>query len=112
MKIQDQIGPRRGRPRHCLRLDPRRGAWFPEEAVAVGVEALRLDRHVHSSESDFGVLLIAAARPSGPIYQDVRVVEDFFVAWQKLHGFDVSRLRDREWDDEIAKEIGRSGGQR
>src|SRR5262249_61535680 len=95
MKIQDQIGPRRGRPRHSLRLDPRRGAWFPEEEVAVGVEALRLDRHVHSSESDFGVLFIAAARPSGSIYQDVGVVVDFFVAGPKLHGVDAWALRDR-----------------
>ena len=48
---------------------------------------------VHSSESDLEVMLIASARPCGSVDQDVRMVDDFPVAGQKLDSFDVSRLR-------------------
>src|SRR5262249_14348527 len=112
MKIENQISPRTGRPGHPFRFDCRRGAWLPEEEVAVGIEAFGLNRHIHSAESDLWVLLVAAARRPAAINQDVRVVEDFLVAGQKLNRLDVTRLRDRDRDDEVAEDISRSSGQR
>src|SRR5262245_43129205 len=101
MKIQNQVGSGVGSPRHLFWFDRGSGTWLPEEKVAVRIEALRFNRHIHPAESDLAVLLVAATRRSGSVNQDVCVMEDFFVAGQQLYGFDVSRLCDGNGDDEI-----------
>jgi hypothetical protein len=110
--VEDQVGVAVDPPGHVRWLGDGGRAGLPEEEVAVGLEALGFQLHVHAAEPGARVARVQPPRGPGAVEQDVRVVHDGLVARAQLERPHVARRRHRDGDHEVAEHVRAFGGHR
>ena len=109
VNVEDEVHAGIGAPCHAVGFDDRAAARLPGKKLAVGLEALLFEDHVHAGKARAGGGL-AAARRVGTIENDVGVMKDPRIAGPDLDGPYPSRGGDRNGHDEIPKGLAGIGG--
>ena len=99
-------------PGHAGRLRYRGRPRLPEQEVAVGLEAVRLQLHVHAREADAGIARVAPARGAGGVDEHIGVVDDLLVSRPQLQGPHIVHALAGNGKDEVAEYVAAFGRER
>ncbi len=109
--VEDEVIAGIDAPGHAGRFDDGGRIGFPEEEVAVGIEAIAgADFELHAGDAGAPVIRVLAAELGSAVDEDVGVVDDARVAGEDLNSADIAGARDIDRIDEVAEEVLAVGG--
>ena len=90
MRVENQVSTFIQTEGHPVRIHIGKGSWLPEQEVAIGIENLRLNADLHATKTG-SRLLFPTTGHSCPVNQDVRVMDESFIAGAYLDGLNPPR---------------------